>query len=67
MSTAATGDDWETGGGDVGTDDGLVARVVHYDTGVELTLFPPAASGVDLMTRWVTAEEGSWVRLDEMR
>jgi hypothetical protein len=45
----------------------LIARVVHYETGDELTLFPPGASGVDLMTRWITAVEGAWVDPEEMR
>jgi hypothetical protein len=46
---------------------GLVGRVVHYETGDELTLFPPETSGVDLMTRWITAVEGAWVDPEEMR
>jgi hypothetical protein len=67
MSTATTGDDWEGSGSAGGPDGELVARVVHYETGDELTLFPPHASGVDLMSRWLTAETGSWVELDRMR
>ena len=68
MSTAATGDDnGEPTAGADGSDGELVARVVHYETGDELTLFPVSAGGADLMSRWLTAEEGSWVELDEMR
>jgi hypothetical protein len=68
MSTAATGgDDGEGGGRADATDGRLVARMVHYETGDELTLFPASAQGVDLMTRWLSAEAGSWVSLDEMR
>ncbi|MFC7229319.1 hypothetical protein N0B31_18110 [Salinirubellus salinus] len=67
MSTAATGDDWERTDGSALTEDGLVARVVHYESGDELTLFPAAADDVSLMSRWLTADEGSWVELDEMR
>ena len=64
MSTTATGDDSEVPGG---ADAGLVARVVDYESGEELTLFPASSTGVDLMSRWLTAEEGSWVELHEMR
>ncbi len=67
MSSAATGDDSEVAGGAGGTDDALVARVVHYETGDELTMFPASSAGVDLMSRWLTAEAGSWVDLEEMR
>jgi hypothetical protein len=66
MSTVATGDDGEGSGSVGGTNDELVARVIHYETGDELTLFPPHASGVDLMTRWLTAGPDSWVDLDAM-
>lgn len=67
MSTAATEDDSEVTGGADGTDTGLVARIVHYETGDELTMFPAISTGVDLLSRWLTAEEGSWVDLEEMR
>jgi hypothetical protein len=67
MSTATTGDDREGTDGSGRTEDGLVGRVVHYETGDELTLFPAAANDVSLMSRWLTADEGSWVELAEMR
>jgi len=33
----------------------------------ECTLFPADASGIELMTTWITAGENSFVSLDEMR
>lgn len=47
--------------------DGLTWDVTETERGLELTLFPAAAEGVDLMTRWMTAGEGSWVSVEEMR
>jgi len=68
MSSAESrDDDRELGGSRDGATRRLVARVVHYETGDELTLFPPDAGGCDLMSCWLTAEEESWVELDEMR
>lgn len=45
----------------------LVARLIHYESGDELTLFPEHASGVDLVSRRLTAGEGFWVELESMR
>jgi hypothetical protein len=40
-----------------------VWEVTATEDGVELTMYPPNATGLDLMTRWLTAAEGSWVSL----
>ncbi|MFC4450898.1 DUF7511 domain-containing protein [Halorussus aquaticus] len=46
----------------------LNAVVVERDSGSdECTLYPMEASDEALVTEWMTAEEGSYVRLDEMR
>lgn len=46
----------------------LAARFADYEDGpAECTLYPRDASGVDLMSRWITASEGSYVPLDEMQ
>lgn len=33
----------------------------------QCTIFPRESTGIDRMATWVTAQEGSFVRLDEMR
>jgi hypothetical protein len=46
----------------------LTAAVVEYDDEPdECTLYPTEASEKALVTEWITAEEGSYVDLDEMR
>lgn len=46
----------------------LTAVVVEHDSrSDECTLYPRGASDETLVTEWMTAEEGSYVRLDEMR
>lgn len=46
----------------------LVARFADRRDGRgECTLYPRGASGVDLMSSWITAGEESYVSLDEMR
>ncbi|USZ67239.1 hypothetical protein NGM10_10910 [Halorussus salilacus] len=46
----------------------LTAVVVEYDLGPdECTVYPRKADDQTLMTEWITAEEGSYVALDEMR
>lgn len=46
----------------------LEAVVVAYpDENDECTIFPVDADEVDLLTRWITAEEGSFVDLIDMR
>lgn len=46
----------------------LVAEVVSDDAQrSECTLFPADAEGLDLMTRWITAGEGSFVSLEDVR
>lgn len=46
----------------------LTAVVVEYDGEPdECTLYPAEASDDALVTEWITAEEGSYVELDEMR
>ncbi|NEU55524.1 hypothetical protein [Halorussus sp. MSC15.2] len=48
--------------------DDLTAVVVEGDSrSDECTLYPRGASDEALVTEWITAEEGSYVRLDEMR
>lgn len=45
----------------------LVHRIEAYDDGEECTLFPAVCDETDLLTRWITAEDGDFVDLDEMR
>ncbi|MFD1685450.1 DUF7511 domain-containing protein [Halobellus litoreus] len=46
----------------------LLARVEEYDDDPdECTIYPANATATELPTTWVTAEEGSFVSLDEMR
>ena len=49
------------GGGD------LVHRIEAYADGEECTLFPECVPEEDLVTRWITAEDGAFVDLAEMR
>lgn len=66
----ATGN-WDARSAPGGTDgDGIELRadVTERDDGPdECTIWPHDASGRDLLTRWVAAEEGSFVSLTEMR
>lgn len=46
----------------------LRAVVEEHDDGPdECTLFPPEADDESLVAEWITAEEGSYVALGEMR
>lgn len=45
----------------------LAHRIEEYSGGAECTLYPTACEADALMTRWMTAEEGSFVDLTEMR
>lgn len=46
----------------------LVARLEgSAERGTECTIYPDEAAGLDLMTRWITAAEGSYVSLDDAR
>lgn len=46
----------------------LVARIRDPEDGpAECTLHPREATGLDLMTTWITAGEGDYVALDEMQ
>jgi len=46
----------------------LAAEIVTgNDRPAECTVYPRDASEAERMTRWITAEEGSFVDLDEMR
>jgi hypothetical protein len=46
----------------------LLARVEEYDRDPdECTIYPANATATELPTTWITAEEGSFVSLDEMR
>lgn len=48
--------------------DELTATVVEYDSQPdECTIYPKGASDEALMTEWITAEQGSYVALEEMR
>jgi len=50
--------------GPAATRAGIVAHVERYDHGPdECTLFPLAVDADELVTRWITAEEGSYVPL----
>lgn len=48
-------------------DVGIQAVVERRDAGTQCTLHPTDAEGVELMSRWMTADEGSFVALTEMR
>jgi|GEM_PF-594572 len=41
--------------------------VVARDGPAECTLFPPEATDLELMTNWITAREGSFCSLEDMR
>jgi hypothetical protein len=41
--------------------------VVTRGQPAECTLYPADAEGMELMTSWITAREGSFVRLERMR
>lgn len=41
--------------------------VVARDQPAECTLYPVDANGLDLMSTWITAQEGSFVGLESMR
>ncbi len=45
----------------------LAHRIEEYSGGAECTLYPVTCDEDDLMTRWMTAEEGAFVDLAEMR
>ncbi len=55
--------------GEEGADRQVDVRAVveQQDGGVECTLYPNDADRVALMSRWITAGEGSFVALSEMR
>jgi len=53
---------------DVAPDPDVCAEVVERDDGPdELTISPSDVEGFERMTTWMTAREGSYVSLDEMR
>lgn len=53
---------------DVAIRGGLAARIeVHEDRADQCTIFPADADDELLVTRWITAEEGSYVSLATMR
>lgn len=45
----------------------LVATLVAADASEECTIYPADADGMELMTRWITAHDGSFVALDDAR
>jgi hypothetical protein len=46
----------------------LLSTVVHYeDAPDECTLYPRDATEAELVTTWLTAREGSFVALEDMR
>lgn len=46
----------------------LAAEIVIYgDKPAECTIHPPDARGVELLTAWITAEEGSFVSVEDIR
>ena len=46
----------------------LAAEIVlSRDGPAECTIFPPDATGVQRLTAWITAREGSFVGLDDVR
>jgi hypothetical protein len=46
---------------------GLAHRIEDYDDGEECTLFPAGCDDQVLLTHWITASEGSFVDLADMR
>ncbi|MFC7082220.1 DUF7511 domain-containing protein [Halorussus caseinilyticus] len=70
-NTAPTNADDETPPTDDAPADGpdeLTAVVVERDSeSDQCTLYPTGASDEALVTEWITAEEGSFVSLEEMR
>lgn len=47
---------------------GLDAAVVHHDDGrAECTIYPIDADETEIVTTWITADDGAFVALDEMR
>lgn len=54
--------------GDVAPDDAFAARVETYeDRPAECTVFPVDVAPAERLTTWISAREGSFVRLAEMR
>jgi hypothetical protein len=52
----------------VGPDPDVDAAIVERDDGLdELTISPADVEGFERMTTWITAREGSYVSLEEMR
>ena len=45
----------------------LAHRIEAYTDGEECTLFPESCSEEVLLTHWITAEEGAFVDLADMR
>ena len=45
----------------------LAHRIEDYAGGAECTLYPATCEESALVTRWITAEAGSFVDLSEMR
>jgi hypothetical protein len=61
-------DDDANRGGQPGAEDVLVAEVVASRTGsAECTIYPRELPEAARLTTWITAEDGSFVPLDEMR
>lgn len=54
---------------DVSDDEGTEICAIVDESGehTECTLFPEDAEGVTLMSRWITADEGSFVALSAMQ
>lgn len=52
------------GDSDSGT---LAHRIEEYSEGAECTLYPTGCDGDALMTRWITADAGAFVDLEQMR
>jgi len=49
-------------------DDSLRSVVVTYEASADRqTLYPPAASDIERLTHWLTADTDAFERLDEMR
>lgn len=59
---------YDDDGGDTFPRGGLVAHVETYDGAPdECTIYPAGLGDDDLMTSWITAEEGSFLPLSAMR
>ena len=67
-ATDGSGDGRQPTDADRGDRPVLAAEIVVFDhRPAKCTVFPADATEIERLTQWMTAEEGSFVGLDEMR